>query len=219
MIIGYLLTALAAVEVFLGLYFLFRYVKSPATISYGLFALGSAVYVGANGVGYLTGSFYIGERLGWTGGILATIFFLPFSFSYPYPRKSWQDLLPWIAWPVAIFVSGLLFTDLFITQGSTVKFGAGYRTATGEYFWLILLFVAIYWLWSLVNLAKGYKISVGIQHRVLQYVLIGTIISLSGTILFDVIYPLVATSKFGFLGSLFNMAWLGMTASILVRKV
>ncbi len=218
MIIGYILTLLGVIEVGLGLYFLFRYQKSPATISYGMFALGSAVYVGANGIGYLTGSFFIGERLGWVGGILATIFFLPFSLSFPFPRKSWQELLPWIAWPTAIFVLGLLFTDLFIEQSGTVKFGEGYKTATGEYFWLMTLFIAIYWIWSIANLVRSHHISGGFQRRILQYVLVGTIISLSGAIIFDVIYPLVETSKLGFLGSIFNVAWLGMTAYILVKQ-
>ena len=49
--------------------------------------------------------------------------------------------------------------------------------------------------------------------------MIGTFISLAGSMVFDVAVPLIVPSHFGYVGSLLTSAWLGMTAYILVRKV
>lgn len=218
MIIGYILTIIAATEVILGLYFLVRYQKSPTSVSYGLFALGSAVYVGANGLGYLSGSFLIGERLGWLGGFLATVFYLPFSQSFPIPKKRWRELFPWILWPLLLFGGGILFTNMFITVSGLSRFGEGYKIATGAYFWLLLVFLLSYWTWSVTNLIRAHRISGGSQRKLVKYVMIGTFISLAGSLIFDVAIPLIVPNNFGYVGSLLTSAWLGMTAYILVKK-
>lgn len=220
MIIGYILVILAALEIFLGFYFLTRYQKSLTSVCYGLFALGSAVYVGSNGLGYILHSFFFGERLGWLGGILATTFYLPFSFAFPYPRKKLRELFAWILWPLIIFGGGIVFTNLFIAGQSGIRrFGEGYKTATGEYFWLLLVFLVGYWAWSITNLVRVYRMSGGVHRTLVRYVLIGTLISLMASIIFDVTLPIVAVSRFGYLGSLLNAAWLGITAYILVKGV
>ncbi len=216
--IGYILVVLAVLEVYLGFYLLTRYQRSQTTTYYALFALGSALYVGMNGLGYLTGSYFIGEKLSWFGGIIATIFFLPFSLSYPFPRKSFKDVLPWILWPLLIFGLGEPLTELFIENGYGLHYQTGYKTNDGEFFYFLIAFIFAFWAWSIVNLVRTYKIFGGTQRRLLKFVLIGTGISLAASIGFDILLPLFVVSKLGYIGSLFNAAWVAATAYILLRK-
>lgn len=46
MTIGIILIILAVLELLLGLQFLFRYQKGPTSLFFGLFCVGSAIYVG-----------------------------------------------------------------------------------------------------------------------------------------------------------------------------
>lgn len=218
MIIGWILIALAILEVLLGLYFLLRYQKSLATTFYGLFALGSAIYAGANGAGYVSNNFFIGEKLGWVGGVLATAMFLPFSMSFPLPRKTISHILPVVLWPIIVFIPGILLTNIFVGNPANHVFGTGYETNTGPYFWLLAIFILFYWGWSLVNLIQQRKLAGGFQHTILTRVLIGTIISLTASLFFDFLLPLLTPSGFGYLGSLFTAAWLGMMAYIILVK-
>lgn len=219
MTIGIILTTLALFELCLALWFLSKYQRSTTIVSYALFALGSAIYVGMNGVGYISGSYYFGEKLGWLGGVIATTFFLTFSMSYPHPRKAWREMLPWILWPLVIFGLGIIATNLFIGTNTITHFGDGYMTSVGTYFSLLIVYVAFYWTWSITNLVRSYRHTADAQHRMIRYILIGTLVSLTGTITFDIIIPLITVSNLGYVGSLFNAAWLGMTSNILVRKV
>lgn len=218
-LIGIILFVIALSELAIGLRFLFRYQRSASTIFYGLFALGTALYVGANGLGY--GGhipLWIGERLSWCGGALATILFLPFVYSYPTPQRSMRELLPLVVWPILLFIPAMLFTDLIVRAPESTVFGNGYRTATGDYFWAFLVFYAVYWLWSLIVLGRRMVASDGIHRHNLQLVFTGIILSLSAATIFDVVIPITSASQLGFIGSLMTSAWLGVTAYILVRR-
>lgn len=219
MLIGLILLALALTELWLGLYFIFRYEKQQSTIWYGLFFIGASVYVGANGLGYLGRFFAPGglEQLAWSGGVLATSFFLPFSFSYPLPSRSFRDAVPWVIWPLLVFIPALLRTDLFIgTEG--VRFGEGYMTDQGPYFFVLILFIFFYWGWSLYNIVKSFGVSDGIHRLVLKIVLFGVCSSFVVTVIFDIIIPLVTVTRFGYVGSLFTSVWVLLTGYILVKK-
>lgn len=218
--IGYILLAIAVAEAWLGLWFIIRYPKNQTTVWYGLFALSSAVYVGANGFGYvdwfITGQ--LAEHLAWAGGAMSTIFFLPFSFSFPIARRTYRELLPWVIWPLIIFVPGFLFTNAFVLQHAVVRFGHGYRTAEGPYLWLFLLLLVGYWGVSIYNLASRFTKSGGVHRSQLRILLIGTIISLAVTVYGDVYLPLTSITRIGYIGSLFTVFWLGSATYILLRK-
>lgn len=126
-----MLLAIAAAEFLLGLRFIFAYQKSPSTIFYGLFCIAVSIYVGANGLGFAKDNFYISERFGWAGGAMATSLFLPFSYSFPIPRRTIRDLLPLIIWPLVIFPIGFIATELFVRDQAIISFRQGYQTATG----------------------------------------------------------------------------------------
>lgn len=219
MTIGAVLIGLAIIELILGLYFIFRYEKRQSTIWYGLFCMGVAVYVGANGLGY-TGKIISGntaEHFSWVGGLIATTFFLPFSFSFPVSRKKISELLPQVVWPLVVFLPGLLFTDVFIVHRFIQNFSKGYSVVEGQYLWLFLLFFAMYWIWAITNLLRSYQISDGIQKKHIRVLLFGLLISLAASWIFDIYISLVSDTSLGYLGSLLTSAWLGVTAWI-IRK-
>lgn len=220
MIIGYILILLAIAEVVIGLRFIFGYQHSLSVKFFGAFALASAVYVGANGLGYVGNviSGDMAEHLAWTGAILATIAFLPFTYSFPVPRRQFRELFPWLLWPIVIFVFGLLGTDLFIRKQGIVHFGVGYTTATGQYFWLIILFLLAYWTWSIRNLLMSYHRSDGVHRWQLKILLIGVVISVIFSLVFDVLLPFISATRFGFVGSFMTTAWLGVTSYIILKR-
>lgn len=220
MIIGYTLLVIALIEFILGLLFIFKYQKSQTTIWYGLFCIGVSVYVASNGSGYIFGASGGGfnEHAGWAGGIIATIMFLPFSYSFPITRKKISELLSLVMWPFVIFLPASLFTDLLISNKGIYKFGESYETSVGIYFWVMILFFGVYWFWSFINLIASHQTSDGIHRWQLKYLILGTLLSFAVTVSFDIIIPLVTSSRFGYVGSLFTSVWLGFTSYILLKK-
>ncbi len=220
MIIGYILLLIALAEFFLGLYLIFRYQRSQATMWYGLFAIAISVYVGANGLGYVntvvTGQW--AEHIAWVGGMATAMFFLPFSYTFPLPRRSARELVPLAIWPLAIIIPGLLFTNLFVQQQSIVRFGQGYKTATGPYFWFMILIFLVYWIWAITNLIIRLRKSDGTHRQYLQLILIGIFLSLLVSAIFDIYMPLTHVTRYGYIGSLFSTIWLGFTSYIILKK-
>jgi len=218
MIIGVILLVIAIAELFLGLRFIFGYEKRQATIWYGLFCIAVATYVGANGLGFITDSWFIGERIGWVGGMLTAILFLPFSFSFPIPMRQVRELFPWVIWPIVIFVPGLLFTDLFVRDNAVIRYSQGYETAEGPYFWFMLVIFSLYWFWSIINLFTRFRRSDGLHRWQIRMIITGIVLSLIVSVIFDIVTPLVTINRVGYIGSLFTSVWLGFTSYILVRK-
>lgn len=220
MLIGSILTVLAIAQLILGLWFLFGKQRNQTLLWYGLFMVGVALYVGANGLGYLNWliSQAQAEHVAWTGAAIITTFILPFSLTFPLPRRTMRELLPLIAWPLAIFLPGILFSDAFILQQGKVNFGNGYMTQTGTYFPFFLAFFIMYWLWAFVNFGRSLKTSDGVHKQQIITFLIGTSISFALSGYFDIIKPLTSATQFGYIGSLCSSIWFGFTAYILVKK-
>jgi len=218
MTIGIILIVIAVAEFLLGLYFLLAYQRSQATTWYGLFCIAVSIYVGANGIGYLIENFFIAERFGWAGGLLTAVFILPFSYSFPVPKKRVSELLPLILWPVLAFVPVTLWTNLFLVDIGVISYRAGYQTAAGQFFWALLTVFSVYWSWAMINLFRWYAQSDGLHRLQLRLIIFGILVSLGVSIVFDIIYPLVTVSRLGYIGSMFSAIWLGFTSYILVRK-
>lgn len=218
--IGSILTILAVAQLGLGLKFIFGYQRSQTLVWYGLFTIGVGLYVGANGLGYLklllTQS--QAEHLAWAAAAIVATFILPFSFSFPLKIRTVRELLPWVLWPLVIFIPGILWTNAFILQEGIVNFGNGYATSRGVYFPFFIFFFAAYWLWSIVNFIRSYLVSDGIHRQQLRIFLIGLCISILISSYFDIFLPLTNTTNFGYVGSLATSIWFGFTAYILLRK-
>lgn len=220
MIIGWILVTLALAELLIGLRLIFGYQKNQATVWYGLFAIGAAIYVASNGVGFILNSGVgdLVERFGWSGGALLTAFFLPFSESFPFSRRRWQDHLPYVIWPIVVFVPAFFGTNIFLKSQAVIHYRDGYQTTPGSLFWFFLLFFAVYWGWSLINLVRRFRTSDGLHRWQLRLILIGIAASLFFSVLFDIIMPLVIHSRFGYVGSLLTSIWLGVTSYIILKK-
>jgi len=220
MFIGIILVILALAQLILGLRFIFGYQRGQATTWYGLFMIGVSFYVGANGLGYLNQIISQGqaEHLAWTGAAILATFVLPFSYTFPLPRRTVRELLPLALWPVIIFVPGIMWTNAFIPQDAIVSFGNGYATQRGDYFWFFLAFFAVYWIWALVNTICSYRTSDGVHRQHLKIFLIGTVISLAISCYFDIYMALTDSTHFGYIGSVCSSIWFGFTAYILLKK-
>lgn len=218
MVIGYVLLAVAFAEFALGLYFLTRYKTQQSTFWFGLFCFGVAMYVATNGLGYMRNSFYIAERFGWVGGMLTAIFILPFSWTFPLPRKRIGEVLPFVIWPLVVFTPGILWTDIFLRADAIVDYVQGYQTAPGPYFWFMLMLFFVNWVWALGNMLYNFSRSDGHHRWMLKMLLIGLGLSLIVSVATDIIYPLVTVSKIGYIGSLFSAVWLGFTSYILLKR-
>lgn len=219
--IGWILIIIAVAEFFLGFWFLTKYQKNQATFWYGLFSMGAAVYVMSNGFGFLgLGDPNYTEKVGWSAGAFLTACFLGFSYSFPLPRKTMSELLPLVIWPIIVFVPAILFTTLIIgfSDNQLFNYKTGYMTASGPYFWTFMLFFGAYWTWSIRNLIINYVKSDGIHRWQMGNILFGVATSLVVSITFDIIFPLVVLTKFGYIGSLATSVWLGFTSYIIVKK-
>ncbi|MEK7637601.1 MAG: histidine kinase N-terminal 7TM domain-containing protein [Patescibacteria group bacterium] len=218
MLIGYILILISLAELVLGIFLISRYQRSQAKIWYGLFCIAIAIYVGGNGLGYLRNNLYIAERVGWVGGILTAIFILPFSFTFPLPRKRFSELWPLVIWPAIIFVPAILATNILLNNNGEISYRLGYSTLKGPYFWAMLGLFGVYWVWALINLFWRRSHSDGIHRWQLNSLLLGIVVSLVVSVTTDIIFPLVTKSTIGYVGSLFSAVWLGFTAYIILRK-
>lgn len=219
MIIGYVLLIIAAAQILIGFTLIFRYQKKQATVYYGLFAIGIAIYAAANGLGFLYQiSSNTAEAVSWSGGVLATIFFLLFSFSFPISRKPIEDLLSLMIWPMVVLIPAILFTEAILEKTLTIKFGEGYMTPAGPLFWLLLLFIGVYWCWGIGNLVRAYRRSDGFYRRFLKILSVGVTSTLIVTLSFDVVLPLLIKSHYGYIGSLFSSIWVIATSYLMLKK-
>ncbi len=219
MLIGWILTFLALAQVALGLRFIFRYERSPGTMWFGLFMVASSIYVAGNGLGFIHAiPGQIAEHVAWAGGIMAAIFFLPFSYVFPLPRKPTSFLIAITAWPFFVFVPAILWTDLFIKQMGVVRFGEGYTTDQGPYFYAMIVFFGIYFIWAITNLVIRFRHSDGIHRWQLRTLLTGIILSLIISSFFDIYMPLTHVIRYGWVGSMFTTVWFGYTGYILLKK-
>lgn len=220
MVIGIILAILALAQLALGLNFIFGHRKNLTLFWYGLFMIGASMYVGANSLGYLNWlvTQSQAEHLAWAGGAMTAIFILPFSYTFPLPRRTMRELLPLVIWPLVIFVPGFLFANAFIPQNAIVTFGDGYQTQPGDYFAFFLTFFAVYWLWSFVNFGRSLRNADGIHRQQVTIFLVGTAISILISGYFDIYRALIDSTHPGYIGSLCSSIWFGFTAYILLKK-
>jgi len=219
MIIGYILLAIAIVEIIIGINLLFKYQKSLSTLFFGLFCFSAAIYVGANGVAYAQSSYNaLCEAFAWVGGSLATAFFFAFSFSFPHPKKTLAELAPWIIWPIVVFVPSILFTDEIIVHKPEYQIGTVYNNVIGPMFWLFLVMFFVYWGWALVNFIRYYRKSSGYYRMFVRILLTGIVVSLISSSIFDIFLPMFMKSGFGYIGSLLTSVWVIGAGYLMVKK-
>lgn len=220
MAIGFILLALALVEVTVGLIMLLRYERSHATTFYGCMALAVAMYVGANGFGFIDRivSPSIAESFAWLGGILLSTFFLAFSFTFPITKRTAREILPWVIWPLLVFIPSILFTDLVIVHHPIQAFGINYSAKPGPLMWLWVITFGWYLAWGILNLTLSYRLSSGYYRWFIRILLVGVVISLVAGIFFDIYQPLTNQARVPYIGSLCSSVWVIMTGYLMLKK-
>lgn len=216
--ISYLLLFIGFFQTCLGIWLLTKYEKGQATFWYGFFSFSVAIYVFSNAFGILgIVSPNLADRLAWFGGMSTAVFFLPFSFMYPVQRKSVSELWILIIWPQILLFAGIFFSDIFIVGSKNLTFQETYGAGRGNFFWFMLLIFGFYWAWSIFNLLKSYLWLSGAQKRNILYVILGTVTSLTFSVLFDIIIPIKHSNVVAYLGSIFTSIWLFVTVYIIIR--
>ena len=120
-------------------------------------------------------------------------------------------------WPLIIFFFGIFFSETFIIHNSSNSFHAGYGTSQGPNFWFMVSIFGIYWLWALINLFRSYIILTGQIKKNLGYVILGTLLSLLASAIFDVFSPLKDSNPVAYIGSIATSIWLFVTVYIIVK--
>lgn len=218
---GYLLIIIGLAEVVLGLWFIFRYKRSPMNTWYLAFVFSVAFWVLANAGIYFYANnldqaqFY--NELTWLGGVFIAFTFLFFSFYFPIslkPVKGYYYLL--IIIPLILFIYLIFFSDLFVTGMAFEDYNQQFFT--GSLFFLFPVYFFIYWTWALVNLIRKLKRTDGAHIQQLKLLLAGVLISSVIIIIFDIIYPLLGKAVVSGLGPEFTLVWLGFTTYIILKK-
>lgn len=215
--IGAILVIVAILDLVLAFWFFLAYTRvSYATRWYGLFSLSVALYVGANGLGYLNIiSSGTAESFAWAGGMLTAVFFLSFSYTFPVPTRTTASLFPWVFWPGIIFLAGFLGGDIFIQNNELSP--TGYSLVAGQGFYLAVLIFITYWTWSIINLLRSMSKTDGRMRLNLKIILFGVFVSLLTSIVFDILLPIRSVTGVGYLGSVATTIWLFTTTYIIVK--
>jgi hypothetical protein len=122
-----------------------------------------------------------------------------------------------IIWPQILLFAGIFFSDIFIVGSKNLTFQETYGAGRGNFFWFMLLIFGFYWAWSIFNLLKSYLWLSGVQKRNILYVILGTVSSLTFSVLFDIIIPIKHSNVVAYLGSIFTSIWLFVTVYIIIR--
>lgn len=220
MIIGLILLGLAIIQVVIGLIMFFRYQRSLATTFYGCMALGVAIYVGANGFGFLDKiiSPSTAEAFTWLGGILLSTFFLAFSFTFPIAKRTLREIMPLVVWPLLVFIPSILFTDTVIVHRPIHSFGNDYVVRAGPLMWLWVITFAWYWIWGIANLVQTYRSSSGYYHWFIKIFLVGIIVSLLLGSFFDILQPLTNQARIPYIGAMCSSVWVIVTGYLMLKK-
>ncbi|MFH0952586.1 MAG: histidine kinase N-terminal 7TM domain-containing protein [Patescibacteria group bacterium] len=217
---GIVLLIIASLEVILGIYIVLRYQRSEINLWYVLFIFSVALWVGTNSYIYLTnpgGASYEFEKISWFAGVLVTATFLMFSFYFPYKSKTISPHYLFLVIIPVLFFTPYIFAGKLFLEGIKVT-DQGYGIEVGPLFYLFPIFFLVYWSWAITNLFKKFKVSDGVHHWQLKYLLIGVIVPVAIITITDIFLPWLSSSKLGWVGSASSAIWLGFTTYIILKK-
>lgn len=207
-------------ELFFGFFILIKRQKSEITIYFSLLIFSVAVWVLSNGIYRFFMESYevmqIMAKLAYVGAILLVIFFLKFTFVFPFrdkrfgAQKTW-----WLAIPIIFFFPFLFFDRIFvgpfnIPDGTFI---------IGPIYYVFAVFMASFFAWSIYVLFDKYKKSDGIHRWQLKYLLIGSIISILLGVTFNLFIRMFVSSwNINHVGPLLSFFWLGFTSYIVWKR-
>lgn len=201
-----------------GLIF-YRNRKKASNISFALFALFASLWSVSL---YFYVNPVIWSSLEWIKIVFLLVFGMvgsSFYFSFVFPLGSKKDgLIPIIGYSLISipFIYFLIFTDYWVID--VYSDIGGVHTTTGAIYPVWGIFNLIVGIWLLLNLYSKYKKSRGIYRHQLSYVFIGFGVMAIGTLIVDVLLPVVFNnSTYFWTSSLFLIPFIGSTAYAIVK--
>lgn len=220
---GIILLIVAVLELWLGLYILFRSPRDPINKSFILLTGAILLWVISNALIAFISNLVIVEllfRLAYVGGVFIGLFFLLFTAYFPYrtfqvPKRT----MFFIALPSLALSFVLLFSDSIMSGLTVVR---GVNVAKLEpLFVLYLIYFLVYFIWTFLILYKKFIRSDGIHRWQLKYVLLSTTIPFAISLVTDVILPWISGVPVAitiFFGSESSIVWLALTAYVAFGK-
>lgn len=212
-----LLTAFFSLFISITVYYKGR--KRPVNISFALFALFSALW-SASLYFYIKPIFF--SSLLWIKivyllvfGMIAPSFYFSFVFPTGNPKKA---LVPiFLYFVIAIpFIYILFFTNLWVKQVVLGPWEPATLTGPAYLYWG--LFNLLTGIWLFTNLYLKYKKSRGLIKAQIRYVFFGIYAFAIGTIMVDVLLPvLIGESRFFWASSLFLLPFLWASSYAIVK--
>jgi len=156
-------------------------------------------------------------KLTYLAAISIAVFFLYFSWLFPYKNTEVKKIKKFILILPVIIVFILLYFTHSLVKGQVFRFGIN-DLVLGKAYYLFVVFFAGYMIWGIINLFKKYFISDGIHRWQLKYLLWGVIVSSALGMTFNLILPLFGITRYGLYGPISSIAWLGATGYIVWRR-
>jgi len=203
-----ILIIVAVLNFFIGLVVILKNHKSHINLSFGLFLLSVVGWsIGLAMSRELAGTL---EALHWGNstyyfGALIAIFFLYFSFIFPFQKKKFTFFQKFLIILPFLFILFILMKGDLLIKGMTVK-PWGYDVTFGKFWYLIysIYFIA-YMLWAYLNIWKSYLTASGYIKFQLKFILISLIVAGFFGMVFDLILPYFGYWKLNWFGPYFSI--------------
>lgn len=140
-----------------------------------------------------------------------------FSFVFPDGKTKQANKCQVVYYLIAaIFIYFLLFTNKWVLEVSRTAWG--YETWLGPVYKYWGLFNLTIGGWIFKNFYKKYKTSKGLIHLQLKYVFLGIFIMATGTLVLDVLVPvLTGSSRYFWASSLFLLPFIASTSYAIIK--
>lgn len=227
---SYLLLIIGLIEFALAVYFAVTNSGDKTRRFFSIFVFGVAMWVLSVGIAnlihlsshalQLQSIELVIMRFAFWGPIIALSSLLIVSWLFPFPLYKFEAPMKVVfLFPIILFGCLIMFTGTVIS-GIVVPSPTHYETTQyGSAYPYFVLFVLVYYLWSLFSLLQKKKIAAGAQKEVLSKFTLG--IAGSGIIgvFTNALIPLLFNNQsLWYLGPEASIIWLGITSYVLVRK-
>ncbi|MFA5026148.1 MAG: ATP-binding protein [Candidatus Shapirobacteria bacterium] len=219
LVFNHILTSIILVTiVVIGFFALFRNKRNKTNLIFSLFIFSTAFWIFSNlmvDLAETEASLLLWSKLTIVGVIFLAIFFWKFSLNFPRSKK-YKIVYEILIWIAALILLLFVPTRYNIMEVKLVPGGVP-LVKTGELYIGLLAYIAIIFFSGFINLIKSYRASVGISKRQVTYVIIGVILSATGSIITNLILVILGFSGFANLGPLFVLIFIVLTIRAIVR--
>lgn len=151
-------------------------------------------------------------------GVMPPLFYLLFSYYFPYKLKTYPSLLIRIIYTIPIILSLLILVGVLKMETPKIVNNSIYQQINFFEFLIFTLYFFIYVVWGGVNLIKKYFTLTGIYKIQLKYLIIGTFSTFVTVGTVSVALPLTYNYKYDWLGPIFSIIHLLIIGYLIFYK-